>query len=745
MPGSNHPKDEDGEFATQILLIETKDEEDDAVLAEDEEATKKEIEARLIAQKIQDMVGKTRVFDKKKGEYRACHYRDMVVLMRSVKENSQVFMEIFKEYNIPVLVTSTTGYFDTIEVKTLLSFLAVLDNPLQDIPMAAVLSSPIAGLDALDLATLKGEFKEESFAKASRLYLDSGQDESVKEKLQDFWEMVDRLRKELTFLPLHQLIEKVYQETGYLDYVSAMPGGNVRAGNLQMLVEKAYAYEKSCYQGLFQFLRYMEQLQHYDVDFGQASMDHESEDAIQIMSIHKSKGLEFPICFVSMLHKNFNLMDTNSKICMDLDYGIGVDCYDTKLRRKTPTLFKKVMARKQILETVAEELRILYVAMTRAEDLLILTGVKEDIARELSKYSKLATRCETTLSTSTIADARSYLTWMLLSLYRHPAMKQILQEWGLPLYSKPSLPESEVDVEIQICHYTQIVSRFLEEKSELADKEAGRSTESIKDENYRKSLIASVEKYDQARERLEELFEKNSSYPYELHQGIRSKVSVSELKINSLEKELQQQEEKIEEIFETHAQQEYIPDFIQQKEEVSGGTLRGNAYHKFMELTSHEDLSKPELLRQRQKELILQGRMSQEQMVLLDEKKLLTFFNSQLAQRMRRAYEKGKLFREQPFMMGRDISQIYPDKGYTQGEIILVQGIIDAFFEEEGKIILVDYKTDRITSLEKLAQRYKEQIMQYADALKSLKNKEVSEQILYSFCLGDTIDLKKIE
>ena len=746
VPGSNHPKDESGEFATQILLVETKDHGDETVLAEDEEGTKTELEARMIAEKIQDMVGKKRIFDKKRGAYRTCKYSDMVILMRSVKANSQVFMEVLKEYDIPVLVTSTTGYFHTTEVQTILSMLAVLDNPLQDIPMAAVLSSPIAGLDALDLATMKGEFQEESFAKAARLYLDSGKDESVKEKLQDFWKLVDELRQELTFLPLHELIEKVYKETGYLDYVSAMPAGNVRAGNLQMLVEKAYAYEKSCYQGLFHFLRYMEQLQQYDIDFGQSSMEDETENAIQIMSIHKSKGLEFPICFVAMLHKTFHLMDSNSKICMDLDYGIGVDCYDVTLRRKTPTLFKKVMARKQILETVAEELRILYVALTRAEDLLILTGVKEDISKELSKCSKLATRQETRLSTCTIADARSYLTWLLLSMYRHPAMEQILEELGLPVYAKEPLPEAEVDVDLQIYHYSEILRSFREYKSELSNKEAGKTTDSIRDEAYRKSFITSMEKYEQAKSRMEELFERNRVYPYELHQGIRSKVSVSELKINSLEKELEQQEEenKLEEIFETHAKREYIPDFIQEKEEVPGGTARGNAYHKFMELTAHEDLSNPELLRQRQQEIILQGRMTKEQIKLLDEKRLLHFYSSKLAERMRKAYRKGKLFREQPFMMARDISQIYPDRGYAQEEPILVQGIIDAFFEEEGKIILVDYKTDRVESLEKLAQRYKEQLMQYADALESLKNKEVSEQILYSFSLGSTVDLKKI-
>ena len=745
VPGSNHPKDETKEFATQILLIETEDQGDKTVLAEDEEATKTELEARMIAHKIKDMVGKKRVFDKKRGEYRPCKYSDMVILMRSVKGSCQEFMEILKEYDIPVLVTSTTGYFHTTEVQTILSMLAVLDNPLQDIPMAAVLSSPIAGLDATDLATIKGEFKEERFAKAVKLYVEEGKDESVREKLEAFWNLVDELRKELVFLPLHQLIEKVYEETGYLNYVTAMPGGNVRAGNLAMLVEKAYAYESSCYQGLFHFLRYMDQLQQYDVDFGQASLDEEAEDAVQIMSIHKSKGLEFPICFVAMMHKTFNLMDTNSKLCMDLDYGIGVDCYDVNLRRRTPTLFKKVMARKQVLETVAEELRILYVALTRAEDLLILTAVKKDIPKELSKCSKLAKREETRLSACNIADARSYLTWILLSMYRHPAMTNILEELALPWYCKKPLPESEVDVDIQISHYSEIVSDFRDYKSELFQQARGGTEDSIKNPEYRHSFITSKEKYQQAKIKLEECFEKNSTYPYELHEGIRSKVSVSELKINSLEKELEQQgeEERLEEIFETHVKKEYIPDFVQEKEEESGGTIRGNAYHKFMELTAHEDLSEPELLRKCQKEIIAQGRMSEEQIKLLDEKRLLLFYSSELAKRMRKAYGEGKLFREQPFMMGRDISQIYQDRGYQEEETILVQGIIDAFFEEDGKIILVDYKTDRVDAPQKLAQRYKEQLMQYADALKSLKNKEVSEQILYSFSLGCTVDLKK--
>lgn len=723
--GADYENKEGMDYSTELLLVETMG-EDDTPLAENEEFTKIELEARMIAERIKKAVAEEFVYDKKQKTFRKAEYGDVVILLRTMRGYAETIGEVLKEYDIPVLITSRTGYFAALEVQTVLNMLSVIDNPKQDIPLAAVLSSPIGNLSSLELATIKSGQREVSFVQAVENYKVSGSEDKIRNKLVSFYAIIEEIRKMVPYTPIHSLIEVVLKKTGYLHYVAAMPGGKQRRANLEMLVEKAVAYENSSYCGLFNFLRYIEQLKKYEVDFGEASSKENADNSVKIMSIHKSKGLEFPICFLAATYKNFNLQDTRGKLCLDLDFGIGVDYYDLEYRAKMPTLFKKVLARKQRQETVAEELRVLYVALTRAEEKLILTGVVEDFGEMLKEYESLSEYRENSLSFHMLSKSMSYLQWILQSLYRHSSFDEIKEEMGMQIGNKSELYDSDMACTVKVYDYTEMIEQL-----------SVRKLQNISESKEFSLKIRNQELYEELRTRIQNKFSRR--YQHEVHENIRSKVSVSELKQKKLE---ERDDIFVEEIFETHKKEPYIPEFIREKEEISGGTLRGNAYHKFMELTAACEGEGEEFVKGLMEELLSENMMDKEQLCLLSAKKLNTFFTSNLAKRMQKAQKEGKLFREQPFLMERDVSEIYPEKGYEEKESILVQGIIDAFFEEEDGLVLVDYKTDRIKNPEELAQRYQEQIVQYAHALKSLKQKEVKEMILFSFHLGREVKVE---
>ena len=720
--GAQYEEKQDMNYETELLLVDTAGEEE-IKLAEEEEYTKVELEARMIAERIKKFVAEEYVYDKKEKRFRKAAYGDIVILLRTMQGYAENISEVLKEYDIPVMITSRTGYFAAIEVQTVLNMLAVIDNPKQDIPLAAVLSSPIGNLSALEMAEIKSCYRDLSFEQAVSIYAEDGTNEKIKKKLCEFFELLRKIRKMVPYTPIHMLIETVLELSGYLNYVTAMPGGSQRRGNLEMLIEKAVAYEKSSYSGLFQFIRYMEQLKKYNVDFGEAVSKENSENSVRIMSIHKSKGLEFPIVFVSATSKNFNLQDTKAKVCLDLDFGIGVDSYDLKQRVKNPTLLKKVIARKQRLETVAEELRVLYVALTRAEEKLVITGVLEDMEKKLKACEMLASMQDNFLSYRMLSTTSNYLDWILQAVYRHGSMKEMEENYELATYRGEPLYNSDVLLGIQVYSFGDIVEQLKYHHGE----------NEIKSREIRLS-IQDEEAFVQAKEEIAQKFA--ASYLHEKHENIHSKISVSELKESALKKVVE--EEIIERIFETHSKEAYIPAFIRETEEKAGGTARGNAYHKVMELTAYRKIKGEEQLKQELETVIKNGKMTKEQVGLLSISKLMTFFESPLAERMQKAEEQGKLYREQPFLRGMDVSEVY-HKPYQEKETILIQGIIDAFFEEEDGIVLVDYKTDRVNSGQELVERYHTQIVQYAQALESLKKRKVKEKILYSFHLGEIV------
>ena len=356
----------------------------------------KELEAKMIAGKIREIVGKLPVRDSESGQLRPARYQDIVILLRTTSGWDETFKKILEENAIPVFVTSKTGYFAATEVQTVLNFLRVLNNPLQEIPLFGVLKSVLFGFSDAQLATLRaldetgkrclydcvklaageGESVEGSVGYGSG---SNGADASLREKCCSFLSFLNRYREYAVYLPIHKLMEQFLEETGYLYTVSALPGGVQRRINVEMLLTRAESFEKTSYSGLFHFIRYMEQLEKYDIDYGETGASDENADVVRIMSIHKSKGLEFPVCFVSGLSKRFNRQDSAAPVLMDMDLGLAIDWVDPTARIRHTTLKKNVLARKLNADSMGEELRVLYVALTRAEEKLILTGTcKED-------------------------------------------------------------------------------------------------------------------------------------------------------------------------------------------------------------------------------------------------------------------------------------------------------------------------------------------------------------------------------
>ena len=387
-PGADFPAGGSREFVkTEVLLVE----KDGAELEEEAgDQNAQELEALAIAQRIQGMVGREEIVDKKTGKYRPVEYGDIVILLRSAYGWSETFREVLASQGIPVYCTSRTGYFSALEIITVLNYLKVCDNPLQDIPLTGVLRSPMVGCTSQELAQIRVLYPQgllwdsvEQYVKSREEGCDAAE-KPLMEKLQRFLELLEKVRNMATYTPVHQLILFILKETGYGNYARALPGGEQRYANLSMLVEKAMAYEKTSYRGLFNFVRYIEQLQAYEVDYGEVNLAGAGSTAVEIMTIHKSKGLEFPVVFAAGMGKQFNFQDLNARLLIHPELGLGTDAILPEKRIIASSLNKQMVRRELLKESLGEELRVLYVAMTRAKEKLILTGAVGKLDKQYS-------------------------------------------------------------------------------------------------------------------------------------------------------------------------------------------------------------------------------------------------------------------------------------------------------------------------------------------------------------------------
>ncbi|MBS5096143.1 MAG: helicase-exonuclease AddAB subunit AddA [Roseburia sp.] len=754
-------------FTPEILLADSNDE----LLEDTDFSDKKTLEAKMVAEKIRHLMKTQPVTDKATGELRMARYSDIVILLRSLSGWADSLVEVLNGNGIPAHTVSSTGYFSTVEVQTVLSMLRLLDNPRQDIPMAAVLRSPMAGLTDEELAVLRLEdgsvpFHEAVLELAEGLYEEDGQKEisnpeadqkqgknadekpenhiesTVHRKLLKFYKKYRQLRQLVPDTPIHELIEIILCETGYGHYVAAMPTGNRRTANLNMLLEKAAAYEKTSYKGLFHFVRYIDELQKYDVDFGEADMVGENEDVVRIMSIHKSKGLEFPIVIVSGMGKNFNKQDTRSKMVLHPELGIGLDYMDGKKRIKSPTIAKKAIAKQIDLENLGEELRVLYVALTRAKEKLILTGTLKDAPEKLEFFrqqANLSKAADRPLSYLTREGASGYLDWIL------PAVLSYGDKYPVRIVEAAELVLDEVENQLE--QNENLTERI--EEIEAADTQ----------------LVGQLKQRFSQR------------YPYQTDILRKNKYSVSELKHRAMREKFEAEQEETIPAFLEEPVTPTIPLFIQREESVeqetaNRGALRGTAVHRVMECY---DFTSEKSVQEQMDAMEKEEKITADMRTLVKERIVADFVSSETGKRMALAQRMGALYREKPFVMGfteEELenygfgagAQMIENEAQTENaqqeimsenvsqenhmheeDLTLIQGIIDVFWIEDDGITVLDYKTDRVDTAQELIDRYATQLKLYADALERVfatRKLKVKEILIYSFRLEKLISIE---
>ena len=716
--------------------------------------SKLELECKMIASKVRELLEK------------GYAYKDMVILLRSPHGVSREMVDIFGKEGIPAYAELKTGYYSAVEVETVLSFLAIIDNPRQDIPMAAVLRSPLFSFTDEELGQIvlaKGGLYEKPYDKSKEnavnlsLQAEKALPPVLEEKWQNFQNKLERYRRLSRSLRLHSLLSLIYEETDYYNYVRALPLGEKRQANLDQLLEDAKQFEKGSYSGLFHFIRYIEKVKKQEQDQGEATVFSEKDDLLRIMSIHHSKGLQFKVVFLSQLHKTFNKMDSKAKMLMDAELGLAADYLDLETRIKYPSLHKIAIKEKGERESLGEELRVLYVAMTRAEEKLILTGVcknEEDLMKKFPVQERL--------SLEDIRGASSYLAWICMAYSRSFFESSKTGEIALSFISKEDLEENEGKAMGEAIFLEKKLYEFL--GKERAKTEAERLMEehfsyvypfeksTHRSPKYSVSLLKMKAMEEHGEQLGSEIGQEGKAVAPEWDEEKIESAGELDANIKSTERGVDitesasEQAEGLEQGVEGNAgskaegksearqQAKEKPDSpLIQKMKAEGkniGAAIGDSYHHALAFYNYsKDISQ------------LSEFLSPEEYGLLNQEKLKKFLDSPLGKLFAKAYKENTLYREQHFMQEVEYEKLFPEDGGDNVEKVILQGIVDAFIMEEEGIILVDYKTDRVKDREELKNRYQKQIDLYSEALEQILGKKVKRRVLYSFSLGEEVDL----
>ena len=424
---------------SEICIIDTK--------KNDEEETQEEniedivLEAKFVANKIKEIINSGYlVFDQKVG-YRNVTFKDIVILLRATSNRANIFEKEISDLGFPIFSDTSAEYLDSIEIQTIISLLKIIDNPVQDIPLVTVLRSMIGRFTDNELIEIRVNNLQNSFYESMKQYIKTNENNELKSKIDRFLKLLEQWRKEQEYIELDEFIWKIYIDTGYYNYVSLMQNGKLRQANLKLLFEKARQYEKTNFKGLFSFINFIDRLKINNGDLSAAKIIGENEDVIRIMSIHKSKGLEFPIVFISGCGKQFNMQDLNSNILLHQDIGVGVNYIDYERKIEYPTLTKEAIKTKIRTETISEEMRILYVALTRAKEKLYITGIKKDATKSLKEKSELLDIYQDNkIDKAVIKKYKTYLDWFeLVYLNNKDKISDIL---SLEIYNKDDLLEN---------------------------------------------------------------------------------------------------------------------------------------------------------------------------------------------------------------------------------------------------------------------------------------------------------------
>lgn len=690
--GANFEEIQNQDYKTELEILDLSEENDD-IWKTDEEETEEEqekvedvvLEARFVARKIKELIdSKYQIIDKKTGR-RDIQYKDIAILLRTSSGVANVYEKEISELEIPVYSDSSSQYLQSVEIETIMSLLRIINNPMQDIPLVTVMRSPIGNFTDNELIEIRMADRNSSFYEALL--------KSDLEKAHRFLSLLKELREDEEYMTLDEWIWNIYTKTGYMNYVNLMPNGALRVSNLRMLFERAKQYEEASFKGLYNFINFIDKIKFNQEDLKAAKIIGENENVVRIMTIHKSKGLEFPVVILAGVGKQFNFRDLNGKILLDQDLGMGPQYIDSDRYIEFKTLAKKALAIKAKNEAISEEMRILYVALTRAKEKLIIVGRQKDVNKKMSEKQKLleiySTIDDNKINPYLLQKYKTYLDWLEL------------------IYLKEGVANTKNLFTVNINKREKTSVKIENEVEDISEK-------IIKESNKNND--------EQEKEKIKEIL--NWQYKHQSIEGIPTKTSVSKLK-EKREQEVQITQE---------------PKFINEEVKTKlTGAQKGTLIHlclQKMKETEEYNLEKiTELIEElKDKEIITEIEVQN-----IDKEKLLEYTNSQLWTELKQAKE---IHKEHPFYINIKASRIYNQINKEDDEEILVQGVIDLFFiDKDDKLILVDYKTDYVQNENELVEEYKGQLDLYKEALEQSLDKKVDKMCIYSVYLNKLIEI----
>ncbi len=728
-----------------------------------------ELEAGIVADRICSLVGLKGdsphlITDDKTGEQRAVNFSDIVILFRAPKSYQAVFSEVLMKMNIPVKLQNENGYFDLVEIRSLITFLKMLDNPYNDVECAAFLRGYFGKLNSNELAVVTLMKREAEKREDKHYYLfkylliamadkerfmndfrntftvekkvDSGMagvnnPEIIYDKCNKAISILTEFITQINSLSVSELIMKIYYDTGFYYYVQSMPEGSERSRNLSLFCDEAIRYERKGQRSLFGFLRFVKRISEKNITLGGDASSEITENVVRIMSIHRSKGLEFPVVFVSGLGKEFNRMDIKSPIILHSDYYVGTKYVDPVKRCGNDSFDRAAMASMMRLENVAEELRIFYVALTRAKEKLILTTVVPDITKLIDRMRDVALTDKTRIGYGTLSRSNSYLDFLIAALMRNQVFHDEMGRVRLRTDKNGNTISAKYDVkkyisspsfllEVKVFYYGDMIS---------AQIESGSDRMLLREELLSDMINAPDGKY--------ESLEKNISWKYSDIELSRQKSKLSVTEIKRLYQN--EQDEEIKEnvsgfSYYDNSYKEILPKFISADRALDSAG-KGTWFHKAMELINIEKIDSMEKVEDELDRLYEEGKLIEETKSFITAEKIYRFADSNLGKRMAVASRNNKLYKERKFVVGFPVKENAPD--------VVVQGIIDAYFEENGSIVLIDYKTDKVKEgqEDRLKERYRSQIEYYKKTLEKITGMEVVQSYLYSFALNKEIEM----
>lgn len=722
------------EEAPSCIIIDRDDKRDEEAEKHASDVSEMEqglMEARVYSQEIKKWIGHEtgeplQVVDADTKKQRDVTYRDIVILLRSMTW-APTILEEFKEQGIPVYAELSTGYFDAIEIKIMLNMLKVIDNPYQDIPLASVLRSPMVGFDEEQLTTIRLENRSDSYYEALQAYTRNHTNETST-RVQQFMTQLSMFRSAARQGALSELIWDIYRETGYYDFVGGMPGGRQRQANLRALYDRARSYESTSFRGLYRFLRFIEHMEEQGDDLGAARALSEQEDVVRIMTIHSSKGLEFPVVIVGGMYREFNKQDIRGKYIVHKDYGFATKYIDVVKRITYPTLYFYALQKEVEKESLAEEMRVLYVALTRAKEKIVMVGTVPSFEKKQEAWEMVANHQQPLLPRFARAETNRYLDWIGPSLMRHKDSVLLHGENGID----PSIPSELVhdksawDVKVVPAYTLLDVENTYEEEKDIIQAHI---------KNWKPIELSNKNVDKNVRNRL------SYHYPYEVATHTRAKQSVTEIKRQQELKDVYSDERFV------HKQNKPLtkrPQFMQTKKELSPSEI-GTAMHTVMQHIPLNKKMKNEELETFILTLVEKEMFTQEEANVIDRRAIQAFFDTPLAAMMRKARH---VQREIPFSYTLPAEDVYPEWKESQDERVLIQGVIDCLIPVEDGYIIVDYKTDHISEKpfnvaeKKLKERYQTQVNLYAQAIEGILQKKIKGVYLYFFDADWTIQMQ---